>query len=89
MLSMFLGWVLKSKAVKLSAGVLSGTGILTLIFNLHADVSTRIDKQEVRQKEYVQLSIAPVQRDISHLAKEQAETKSLIRDIHNYLLKSK
>lgn len=89
MLSMFLGWVLKSKAVKVGAGALSGTGVLALIFNLHTDVTQKIEKQDVAHKEYVQMSIEPVQRDINNLVKEAAETKSLIRDIHHYLLKSK
>ena len=89
MLDAILGWILKSRGIKIGAGVFSGGGILFLIFNLNAQVSEKIKYQELKQREYVLLVIEPIKTEINNLKLMQRETKDMVRDIHNYLLKSK
>lgn len=89
MIATILGWFMKSKGAKIGAGALSGGGLVAIILSLHANVMTKIDQQKKDQKEYVNLSIKPIETEISYIKKEQIETKSMVRDIHNYLIKAK
>lgn len=85
-------WLLKSKAAKLSGATIGGGGIVALILGLHSNVTGKIDNisKTVKEdrREYVSLSMEPLKTEISNLKKETKETKHLVRDIHNYLLKS-
>ena len=89
MFSSFLGWLLKSKGMKVGAGAVSGSGLLVLLYSANAEINIRFEKQESRQKEYVNLSLKPIQTEISNIKTQQTEIKSMVRDIHSYLLKSK
>lgn len=89
MFSQIVGWILKSKVAKVGVGAIGGSGLLALIFLLHTDVKAEIEKQDVRQKEHVRLMIVPVQVQMQSLQKQVTETKTMVRDIHNHLLKNK
>ena len=89
MWSLLVSWLVKSKAAKVGAGVASGSGILGLVLGLHYDVTNRIDKVKADRAEYVQLVLEPVNREISHVKDGIDETKDMVRDIHNHLLKTK
>ncbi len=89
MFATILSWVMKSKGVKLGAGVMSGGGLIALIFNLNASITTRIDKQDALHKEFVGLSLKPIETEINTLKDDQKDIKTMVRDIHSYLLKSK
>ena len=89
MFSSILSWVFKSKGAKVGAGALSGGSVIALLYGANVEINTRFEKQETRQKEYVSLSIKPIQTEISNIKTQQTEIKSMVRDIHNYLLKSK
>lgn len=81
--------IMKSKSFKVGAGAISGGVLIALILSLHSGVMAKIDKQENEQKEYVLLVLEPVKTEIAHLKEDQKEIKNMVRDIHNYLLKSK
>lgn len=87
MFAQLLGFLMKSKGAKVGAGAVGGSGLLALVIGLHADITGKIEKQDVAHKEYVQLTLKPVEVQIQGLQKEQAETKVMVRDIHNHLLK--
>lgn len=102
MLARILGWFMKSKTAKIGIGTIGGSGLVALLLAVHADVtgklnahkslakeSMRIAKVEYRRdmREYVKLTLQPVQTEISNLKDEAKETKDMVRDIHNYLLK--
>lgn len=89
MLSGVTSWILSSKVIKTTMGGTAATGLLGLIFNLHSDVVTRIEKQDVAHKEHIQLVIKPLERDMKSFERNQNEIKQLIRDIHRHLLKTK
>lgn len=89
MFGQILGWIIKSKSIKVGGGVIGGSGLVVLLMGLHSDVTGKIEKQDVLQKEYVGLMLKPIETEIRYLKSEQKETKSMVRDIHNYLLKSK
>ena len=84
---------MKSKAAKVGAGAISGGGVLALIFYLNTAVNAKVDKQGIESKsytqEYVQMAIEPIKTEITNLKKVQDDTKKMVRDIHNYLLKTK
>lgn len=86
MLTETLGWMIKSKFIKLGGGILGGTGALTLIFGLHGNVVGQIDKAEARSKEYVGLKLGPFETEIKNLKKDVKETKDMVKDIHIYLI---
>lgn len=86
MWTIILGWVLKSKAIKVGVGAVGGSGLLALIFNLHADITQRIDREVENRKEYIQLVISPLQSEVSNLKDGVNETKVMVRDLHNHLL---
>jgi len=81
-----LSFLVKSKGIKLGAGAVTGSGLVALVLGLHNDVTSKIEKQEQDQKEYVELILKPVQVQIQGLQKDQSETKTMVRDIHTYLL---
>jgi len=89
----WLGSIMKSKATKVGAGVLSGSGILMLVLNLYAQANDKIDKQAAIQKaytqQYVKLAIEPIKVEIKNLKDNQDKTYNKVNDIYNYLLKSK
>ena len=84
---------MKSKAAKVGAGAIPGGGVLALIFYLNTTVNAKVDKQGIESKsytqEYVRMAIEPVKTEITNLKEIQKETKKMVRDIHNFLLKSK
>lgn len=80
---------MKSKGLKVGAGALGGSGLIVLILGLNNDISNKLAAQKAEQKEYVQLVLKPVYTEIMYLKQETRETKQLVRDIHNHLLKSK
>lgn len=82
-------WILKSRGVKIGGGILGGGGAMLLILALYSEVNGKIAKQDIDQKLYVHLVIEPIKTEISNLKTGQNEVKSMVRDIHNYLLKSK
>ncbi len=84
-----LGFIMKSKSAKVGIGALGGSGVLVLVMSLHADITGRIEAQDFSQRERTILMLAPLNTEISNLKSEQTETKDMVRDIHNYLLKSK
>lgn len=84
-----LGWLLKSKAIKAGAGAVGGSGLLALIFSLHTDVTTKIEKVAVERKEYIELVLKPLEVKINNLKDSSNETKQMVRDIHAYLLDTK
>ncbi len=88
MWSQLIGWIMKTKAAKIGGSVLGGGGLIALVFGLHQNVNSKIDRVEDRNKEHVQLLLEPVKTEIKHLKKEVKETKDMVRDIHNYLLKT-
>ncbi len=79
--------LIQSKLAKTGAGLVTGSGVLVLILGLHQDVLTKIEKQKLANKEYVGLVLTPVETEIRHLKENTKETKQLVRDIHNYLLR--
>lgn len=92
MLGSLIKWFMEKKDnrnAKIGAGFLSGSGILLIIFNLHADVTKKINDQDTRQKEHVKLVIEPIKTEIRNIKEEQTEIKTMVRDIHKYLLKTK
>ena len=89
MLIRLLGGLMKSKGLKMGAGAHSGGGLIVLILGLNNDISNKLIAQKAEQKEYVQLVLKPLQTQIAYLKEETRETKQLVRDIHNYLLKKK
>lgn len=89
MWTQIVGFIMNNKSVKMGAGALGGSGIILLAMGVHADITNKIDKQDAMQKEYVQLVIEPIRIQIEGLQKDQTETKAMVRDIHNYLLKNK
>ena len=89
MFSTLLGWLMKSKGIKIGGSVLGGSGLILLFMGLHTSVNGKINKQDADLKIYVGLVLEPVRTEITNLKKEMSETKTLVRDIHNYLLKSK
>ena len=88
-LTAILGWVMKSKGAKLGAGAISCSGLIAVIFNLNAGINNKIDKQDTLHKEYINLSMKPIQTEINSLKTVQSDIKVMVRDIHNYLLKTK
>ena len=92
MLSTILNWILKPNVAKVGGATIGGGGIVALILGLHSNVTGKIDNisKTVKEdrREYVALSMEPLKTEISNLKKETKETKHLVRDIHNYLLKS-
>lgn len=84
-----LTFLFKSKGAKAGAGLVGGSGFLALIVGLHADVTGKIERETIDRKEYVKLVLEPMRTEIKGLQKGQDETKVMVRDIHNYLLKSK
>ena len=88
MFSDLLKWLFTSTKGKVTSLAGSGVAIVVLVMAVQADVGKKLDKQEGRLKEYVNLTIKPIQTDIKNLYREQTETKNMVRDIHNYLLKS-
>jgi len=89
MIASILQWLIKSKGVKVGGTLLGGGSMVALLLGAHADITTKIEKQDERQKEYVQLMLKPIETEMRHLKEETKETKGLVRDIHNYLLKNK
>lgn len=89
MLATILNWLVKSKGAKVGAGALSGASLVALLLGASAQINSRFEKQEARQKEYVTLSLKPIEIEIKYIRQAQKETKSMVRDIHNLLLKSK
>lgn len=89
MFSQVMMWLLKSKGAKIGAGALGSGGVLILILALHSDVTARITAEKIDRKEYVNLVLMPVQTQITNLKNDIKETKSMVRDIHNYLLNKK
>ena len=86
MWGVFTSWLIKSKGAKIGAGAASGSGLLALIFGLHSDVSSKIEKQETRLKEHVQLSLVPIKVENTNLKEDVKETKQMVREIRNHLL---
>ena len=44
-------------------------------------------QQKSYTKEYVELKMVPIEMEMKNLKREQSETKVMVRDIHNYLLR--
>ncbi len=89
MLTTLLGWIVKSKAVKVGAGALGGSGALALIFGLHYDIKQEVGIQKKDQKEYVHLVLEPLKVEIKNLNKDIVETKLMVRDLHKHMLRNK
>lgn len=95
MLARITGWIMKSKIkiAKIGGGILGGSGILSLILFLHTSLTGRIDNVEASgkeyTKEYVDLSLEPYKVEMINLKKDVGDTKTMVRDIHNYLLETK
>jgi len=89
MFSRIVMWYMKSRAAKIGGGLTAGGGVLTLILALHTNITANIEKAEARSKEYANLKIESVQKDVQNLKNGQQEIKSMVRDIHRYLLKTK
>lgn len=83
-----IAWLLSSKSAKMGAGAIGGSSLLAIVFGLHTDVTHKIEKERVAQKEYVELVLEPIKTEIKHLSGDSRETKQLVRDIHNHLLKN-
>ena len=88
-----LGWFMASKGAKVGVGALGGSGLIALVLGLHTDVTKRIDHQQIEQKayvrEYVQLTLKPVQVEIENLRRDSTETKEMVKEIRNHLLNKK
>jgi len=88
-----LGWIMASKGAKFGIGAAGGTSLVAMVLGLHTDVTTRIDIQKIEQKayvrEYVQLTMRPVQVEIENLHRNSRETKEMVREIRNHLLNKK
>lgn len=84
-----LKWCLKSKGVKVGGSVVGGSSAILLIMALHSDVTAKINKQEIIQKEYVQLTLKPIEVKIQHLKDGQKDIKKVVESIRDYLLKEK
>jgi len=88
-----LGWIMKSKVAKVGGGVIGGSGVLfALVFGLNKDLKTELNdkmrEMDKSHKLYVQLVLKPVEIEIKHLNGHVKETKQMVRDIRNHLLKS-
>jgi hypothetical protein len=93
MLIRVVSWLIESKGAKLGAGAVGGGGVLILVLGLHSNVTGQLQIQKKEQldftREYVSLTIEPLKVEISNLKKDSEETKRMVRDIHQYLLKNK
>ena len=87
------GRIMKSKAVKVGAGAISGGSVLALILYLNTAVVAKVEKQKIELKhyvqEYVQMAIEPIKTEIINLKEIQKDIKEMVRDIHKFLLKTK
>jgi len=75
MFTNLLGFIMKSKGFKIGGGLLGGGSVIALATTLYGSLNTKFITQEANQKEYVQLVIAPIYTEITHLKKEASETK--------------
>jgi len=82
MLSLIVQWLAKSNAAKVGTGAMTGGGFLALIFTLHQDVKSDIRQETMDRKEYVELVVKPLKEDTK-------ETKQLVKEIRDYLIKQK
>lgn len=89
MIIRLLKWCFKSKGAKVGGGVLGGSSAIVLVMALHSDVTAKINKQERVQKEYVQLTLKPLEVKIENLKTGQKEIKTVVEGIRDYLLKEK
>lgn len=87
MLTQLLGSIVKSKGAKVGAASLTGGTILALVFFLNADLKSDLHAQEVRQKEYVQLVVAPLEIEIQNMKTNIDNTNTKVNAIYKYLIK--
>lgn len=78
-----MGWILKSKAAKLTSGALAGGGsLLALVFGLHADLKSEVKAAEFRSKSYAVTQISHVsvvlEVKLSNIERGQEEIKTLL-----------
>lgn len=89
MFGQLLGWIIKNKGAKVGGGILGGGGLIILLLGFYTDVTGKIEKQNVLQKEYVGLMLKPIEIEINYLKEGQKEIKKMVTDIHNHLIKLK
>lgn len=92
MISIFVSWFMKNGKATIVTGAASATAIVVLILALNVDTNARIIKSESNQKvymrEYVALSLKPIETSNKHIQAQQKEIKSMIKDIHKHLFKN-
>lgn len=86
MWTQFFSILAKSKSIKVGLGAAGGSTLIALIFGLHIDVTEKIEDQERKQKEYVQMVLRPIEIEIMNMKDDTKETKEMVRDIRNHLL---
>lgn len=83
----------KGNGIKIGVAAGGSISVFTLIMSLHGNISKKIEDSQKEQKsymrEYVELTIRPITTELKNQKVHIKETKELVRDIHNYLLKRK
>lgn len=84
MLKIFIGWIMASKAAKVSASLFGGSTLLTaIIWPLFTYHSTQVDAKilhtEKVVREYVDLNLLNVGTKINNLKAGQTEIKDLLK----------
>ena len=93
MLLQILGWIMKSKAAKVGGGVIGGSSVLfAFVFGINKELKTDMNNKMIQMdkdhKAHVQLVLKPVQTEMKHLNIHIKETKEMVRDVRNHIMKS-
>jgi len=75
----FFEVAVKSKGVKVGGIIGTSGGLVALVFGLHSNVSSEIQKVEVRANLYTDLKLETVDAKLKHLKEGQIEIKTLIK----------